>query len=176
MLCSGGLTFSDFLVDVLSIFIFVLWFWLLITVFGDLFRRHDISGWTKAIWVIVLIIFPYLGIFIFLITQHRGMAERQSQQVQQAREDTRHFIGYSVADQLEPADQRLQCPFVFALRAEIRQRYPSELRIDSRSAMSALSSSGGKPRASKASSFSSLAAGGSARENPAARPIWSMNG
>ena len=64
-----------------------LWFWLLITVFSDLFRRHDISGWARAIWVIALIIFPYLGIFIYLITQHRGMAERQSQRVQQARED-----------------------------------------------------------------------------------------
>jgi len=105
MLCSGGLTFSDFLVDALSIFIFVLWFWLLITVFGDLFRRHDISGWTKAIWVIVLIIFPYLGIFIYLITQHRGMAERQSQRVRQAREDMRHFVGYSVADELEKLER-----------------------------------------------------------------------
>ena len=105
MLFSGGFTFSNFLADVLSIFIFVLWFWLLITVAGDLFRRHDISGWAKAIWVIGLIIFPYLGIFIYLITQHRGMAERQSQQVQQAREDMRHFIGYSVADEIEKLER-----------------------------------------------------------------------
>src|SRR6516225_7687716 len=63
MLFSGGFTFSNFLTDVFSIFIFVLWFWLLITVFSDLFRRHDISGWAKVIWVIALIIFPYLGIF-----------------------------------------------------------------------------------------------------------------
>jgi predicted membrane channel-forming protein YqfA (hemolysin III family) len=105
MLFSGGFTFSNFLADVLSIFIFVLWFWLLITVFGDLFRRHDISGWAKAIWVIALIIFPYLGIFIYLITQHRGMAERQSQRAQQARDDMRHFIGYSVADELEKLER-----------------------------------------------------------------------
>ena len=105
MLFAGGFTFSNFLADLLSIFIFVLWFWLLITVFSDLFRRHDISGWTKAIWVIALIIFPYLGIFIYLITQHRGMAERQSQRVQQAREDMRHFVGYSVADELEKLER-----------------------------------------------------------------------
>jgi predicted membrane channel-forming protein YqfA (hemolysin III family) len=105
MLFSGGFTFSNFLTDVLSIFIFVLWFWLLITVFSDLFRRHDISGWVKVIWVIVLIVFPYLGIFIYLITQHRGMAERQSQRVQQAREDMRHFVGYSVADELEKLER-----------------------------------------------------------------------
>ena len=107
MLFSGGFTFSNFLADVLSIFIFVLWFWLLITIFGDLFRRHDISGWAKAIWVVVLIVFSYIGIFIYLITQHRGMAERQSQRVQQAREDMRHFVGYSAADELEKL-QRLK--------------------------------------------------------------------
>jgi predicted membrane channel-forming protein YqfA (hemolysin III family) len=105
MLFSGGFTFSNFLADVLSIFIFVLWFWLLITVFGDLFRRHDVSGWAKAVWVIVLILFPYLGIFIYLITQGRGMAERQSQRVEQAREDLRHFAGFSAADELEKLER-----------------------------------------------------------------------
>ena len=105
MLFSGGFTFSNFLADVLSIFIFVLWFWLLITIFGDLFRRHDISGWAKAIWVIALIIFPYLGIFIYLISQHRGMAERQSQRAQQARDDLRQVVGYSVADEIEKLER-----------------------------------------------------------------------
>ena len=105
MLFSGGFTFSNFLADVFSIFIFVLWFWLLITVFGDLFRRHDISGWAKAVWVIVLILFPYLGILIYLISQHRGMAERQSQRVQQARDELRHVVGFSVADELEKLER-----------------------------------------------------------------------
>src|SRR5262252_4249582 len=105
MLFSGGFTFSNFLADVLSIFIFVLWFWLLITVAGDLFRRHDISGWAKAIWVIVLVIFPYLGIFIYLITQHRGMAERQSQRAQQARDELRQVVGYSAADEIEKLER-----------------------------------------------------------------------
>jgi ABC-type multidrug transport system fused ATPase/permease subunit len=105
MLFSGGFTFSNFLADLLSVFIFVLWFWLLITVFGDLFRRHDISGWAKAIWVIVLIIFPYLGIFVYLISQHRGMAERQQQRAQQARDELRQVVGYSVADEIEKLER-----------------------------------------------------------------------
>jgi len=50
-----GFTYRNFLMDVLAIFIFIVWFWLLITVFSDLFRRHDISGWIKAIWVIAII-------------------------------------------------------------------------------------------------------------------------
>ena len=105
MLFRGGFTFPNFLVDVFSIFMFVVWFWLLITIFSDLFRRQDMSGLAKLIWVIVLIVFPYLGIFAYLITQSRGWAERQSQRMQQAREDMRHFAGYSAADELEKLER-----------------------------------------------------------------------
>jgi len=105
MLFRGGFTFPNFLVDVFSIFMFVVWFWLLITIFSDLFRRQDMSGLAKLIWVIVLIVFPYLGIFAYLITQSRGWAERQSQRMQQAREDMRHLVGYSVADELEKLER-----------------------------------------------------------------------
>ena len=85
MATAGGFSFGSFLLDVLTVFIFVMWLWLLITVIGDLFRRHDTSGFAKAIWVIALIVFPYIGVFIYLITQSRGMAERSSQRAQQAR-------------------------------------------------------------------------------------------
>jgi putative oligomerization/nucleic acid binding protein len=84
---------------------FVLWFWLLVIVIGDLFRRHDISGWGKAIWVIALIVLPYLAIFAYLITQSTGMAERSAQQAQQAREDLRRVVGFSVADEIEKLDR-----------------------------------------------------------------------
>ena len=101
MLFAGGFTFPNFLTDVFSIFIFVLWFWLLITVFGDLFRRRDVSGLAKVLWVIVLIVFPYIGVFVYLISQGRGMTERRNQQAQQAREELRQVVGFSVADELE---------------------------------------------------------------------------
>jgi predicted membrane channel-forming protein YqfA (hemolysin III family) len=101
MLFPGGFTFTNFLTDVFSIFIFVLWFWLLITVFGDLFRRRDVSGLGKMLWVIVLIVFPYLGVFIYLVSQGRGMAERQNQRVEQARDELRQVVGFSVADEIE---------------------------------------------------------------------------
>ena len=64
-----GFTFRNFLVDAFTIFVFVVTIWLLITVFMDLFRRHDISGWGKAFWVIGLIIFPLLAVLVYLITQ-----------------------------------------------------------------------------------------------------------
>ena len=101
----GGFSFGSFLLDVLAVFIFVVWFWLLITVISDLFRRHDISGIGKAVWVIVLIIFPYLGVFIYMISQSRGMAERNSQRAQQAREELRHVVGFSAADEIEKLER-----------------------------------------------------------------------
>src|SRR4029078_6463981 len=100
-----GFTFRNFLADAFAIFMFVVWFWLLITVFGDLFRRHDVSGWVKAIWIVVVLVFPYLGIFVYLITQARGMAERSSQQVQGMRDDLRRAVDFSVADEIEKLDR-----------------------------------------------------------------------
>jgi len=105
MLFDGGYTYSNFLMNVIAVFAFVVWFWLLIVIYGDLFRRHDISGWGKALWVIALVLFSYLGIFAYLITQGRGMAERNVQQAQQAREDLRRVVGYSVADEITKLDQ-----------------------------------------------------------------------
>ena len=101
MLFSEGFTFRNFLADAFAIFMFVLWFWLLIIVISDLFRRHDISGWGKAIWVIALIVFPYIAIFAYMITQSTGMAERSVEQAKQAREELRQVVGYSIADEIE---------------------------------------------------------------------------
>jgi hypothetical protein len=100
-----GFTFRNFLVDALAIFLFVIWFWLLIIVISDLFWRHDLSGWGKAIWVIALIVFPYLAIFTYMIMQSEGMAERSSQKAQQAREELRKVVGFSAADEIEKLDR-----------------------------------------------------------------------
>jgi phospholipase D-like protein len=104
MLFDGGFSSSNFLVDVLAVFMFVVWFWLLITVFGDLFRRHDISGWDKALWVIVLIVIPYIGVFVYLVSQGRGMAERNAQYAQEARDEARRVVGFSAADEIQKLD------------------------------------------------------------------------
>ena len=68
--------FLDVLWTMLVIFAWVIWFWLLITVFSDLFRRHDTSGFTKVIWIIFVIVLPFLGVFIYLIVNNQGMQER----------------------------------------------------------------------------------------------------
>jgi hypothetical protein len=98
-------TFGDFLLAVLYVFAWVILFFLVINVFTDLFRRHDISGWVKAFWIIFVILFPFLGVLIYLITQHAGMAQRQNRDVQQARDEIRRQVGFSVADELEKLDR-----------------------------------------------------------------------
>jgi hypothetical protein len=105
MLFDGGFTFPNFLADIFSVFMFILWFWLFITVASDLFRRHDVSGWAKVLWVILLIVLPYIGIFAYLLTQHRGMAEREQARAKQMREDLRQVVGFSAADELEKLDR-----------------------------------------------------------------------
>jgi len=105
MLFEGGFSFTNFLADVLAVFVFVVWFWLLITVYADLFRRHDISGLGKALWVIFVLLIPYLGVFAYLITQGGGMAERNNQRVQQARDELRRAVGFSPADEIAKLDQ-----------------------------------------------------------------------
>ena len=74
--------FASFLWDMLLVFAFVIWFWLLITVFADIFRRHDTSGFAKVLWMIFVIILPYFGVFIYLIANHDGMTERSMKQAQ----------------------------------------------------------------------------------------------
>src|SRR5262249_60315944 len=103
-----GFTYRNFLLDVLTIFFFIVWFWLLITVASDLFRRHDISGWGKAIWVIGWIVFPFIFMLAYLILQGRGMAERNVQRVLQARDELRSAVSVSAADEIKNRGRRNQ--------------------------------------------------------------------
>ena len=101
MLFQGGFTFGNFLADVFAIFMFVLWFWLLITVWSDLFRRSDVSGFGKVCWVILFIVLPYIGVFAYLLTQGLGMAERNEARAREARDELRRLVGTSAADEIE---------------------------------------------------------------------------
>jgi Phospholipase_D-nuclease N-terminal/Short C-terminal domain len=82
----------DIIWTMLVFFGWVIWFWLLITVFGDLFSRHDISGWGKAGWMVLVVVLPYLGVFIYLIAQGKQMAERRAQRSQAARADFDEYV------------------------------------------------------------------------------------
>jgi hypothetical protein len=88
----------------LLFFAWVIWFWLLITVFADLFRRHDASGWVKAAWIIFVILVPYLGVLVYLIAEHQGMADRSMKQAQSQQKEFDTYV-QSVASQSDPAEQ-----------------------------------------------------------------------
>jgi hypothetical protein len=103
--------FGSFLWDMLLVFAFVIWFWLLIIVFGDLFSRHDIGGWGKAGWIILVVILPYFGVFIYLIANGHSMGERAAAkaQAQQSQMDdyVRSVASDSSADQIAKGKQLL---------------------------------------------------------------------
>lgn len=88
----------------LIFFAFVIWLWILFTVVVDLFRRDDTSGWGKAIWLFFLIVLPYLGVFVYLITQHKGMTERNIAQRKEAESQFANYVK-SVAPAAGPAEQ-----------------------------------------------------------------------
>ena len=104
--------FLDVMWTMLVFFIWILWFWLLIGVFADIFRRHDLSGWGKTGWLIFVIILPFLGVFIYLITQNAGMTERglQRANAQQSQMDAyvrQTAAGGSAAGEIEQGKKLL---------------------------------------------------------------------
>jgi hypothetical protein len=88
----------------LVFFAFVIWLWILFTVFADIFRRHDIGGWGKALWVLFVIIAPFLGVLIYLIIEHSGMAERSAKTVETVQAQNEAYIR-SVAGSGDPTVQ-----------------------------------------------------------------------
>jgi hypothetical protein len=96
---------ADLFGTMLGLFIFIIWFWLLIVIFGDIFRSHDMGGMAKALWVIFIIILPFLGIFVYLIARGGKMHERAAAQAQQQQKAFDSYVqeaagGSSAADQL----------------------------------------------------------------------------
>jgi predicted ferric reductase len=85
-------------------FFFVMYLMILFHIIGDLFRDRELSGWWKALWVIALIIFPFLTALIYLIARGRGMAERQAGEMQRAQEATDSYI-QQVAGRSNPTEQ-----------------------------------------------------------------------
>jgi hypothetical protein len=96
--------FLDVVWTMLIFFGWVIWFWLLITVFGDLFRRHDLGGGGKVLWCIFVIVLPFLGVFIYLLTEHQGMTDRTVKQSQAQQEQFDTYVK-SVAASSGPAGE-----------------------------------------------------------------------
>lgn len=96
----------ELFLTMLWFFFFVAWIWLLITLVADIFRSHDLSGWGKALWTLLIVILPVLGALIYLIARGEGMAERQVQDYERREQEFRSYVrdvssnGASTAEEL----------------------------------------------------------------------------
>ena len=105
--------FLDLMWTMLVFFLWIMWIWLLFTVFADIFRRHDLSGWGKAGWLIFAILLPFLGVFIYLITQNVGMTERNLERSRAQRDQFDDYVrttaggGGGAAAEIDKAKQLL---------------------------------------------------------------------
>jgi hypothetical protein len=88
----------------LIFFAFIIWIWLLFVVFADLFRRRDASGLMKVAWIVLIVILPYLGVFVYLLAEHRGMADRAVKQQTTAQAEMDEYVR-SVAANSDPTAQ-----------------------------------------------------------------------
>jgi len=94
---------ADLLWTMLEVFLFIVWIWLLFAVFADIFRSHDMSGWAKALWVVFVIVLPFLGILVYLIARGDKMREHE---IKDAREQKREIDEYvRQAAGTRPADE-----------------------------------------------------------------------
>src|SRR6187455_2724127 len=110
MLFAADYPFMDVLWSMIIFFFWVIWIWIVITVLVDIFRRHDISGWAKAAWVVFVVILPWLGVLIYLIAQHDGMRERRIKEVQDQQQAFDSYVRETAggsADQIARAKELL---------------------------------------------------------------------
>ena len=104
MIATDNYPFLEVFWTMLIFFVFVIWIWILITVLIDLFRRHDTSGFAKVLWIIFIVVLPYLGVFVYLVFEHKGMAERAVKQQHAAQQQMDQYV-QSVAGKTDPAEQ-----------------------------------------------------------------------
>jgi hypothetical protein len=104
MILATSYPFLEVFWTMLIFFAFVVWIWILFTVLADIFRRRDASGFAKVLWIIFIIVLPYLGVFVYLIAEHKGMTDRTIQAQEAAQKEVDQYV-QSVAGQGDPAEQ-----------------------------------------------------------------------
>lgn len=112
LITASSYPFLNILWTTLIFFAWVIFIWIAITVLIDVFRRHDISGWAKAAWVIFVVILPWIGVLVYLIANHDGMAERRTKDVQASQAQLDEYVRQTAgtggaASEIEKAKQLL---------------------------------------------------------------------
>jgi hypothetical protein len=98
-------TFLDAFWDILIIFAWLIFLWIAVTVLIDVFRRHDISGWGKAGWVIFVVLLPWIGVLVYLIVNHDGMAERRYRDAAQAQTQFDDYVRQAAGTSASPTQE-----------------------------------------------------------------------
>jgi hypothetical protein len=99
----ADVTFGEILLIVFEMFLFVVWIWILFTIISDLFRNHDMAGWLKGVWIILLIFIPYITALIYLIVYGNDMRERTLRAQAEAKHQADDYI--RAAAHVSPADE-----------------------------------------------------------------------
>jgi hypothetical protein len=112
IITAASYPFLGVLWSTLIFFAWVIFIWIAITVLIDVFRRHDISGWVKALWVIFVVVIPWIGVLVYLIANHDGMAERRVKEVQASQAQFDDYVRTTAgsggaASEIEKAKQLL---------------------------------------------------------------------
>lgn len=112
LLVATSYPFLDILWDILIVFAWIIFIWIAITVLIDVFRRHDISGWAKAAWVVLVVILPWIGVLAYLIFNHSGMTERSAKEASAAQAQFDQYVRQAAgsggtASEIEKAKQLL---------------------------------------------------------------------
>jgi ABC-type multidrug transport system fused ATPase/permease subunit len=105
MLVGSDFGTGQVFLSMLWFFLFFIWIWLLIVVFSDIFRSHDLSGWAKAIWVIFVIVVPYLGVLVYLIARGHKMGEHAMAAAQAQDQAQREYIRSAAGQSSSTADE-----------------------------------------------------------------------
>jgi hypothetical protein len=92
MVIAADYPFLDIVGTMLIFFAWVIWFWMLVVVLSDVFRRHDLSGWGKAGWCVLVIVLPFIGVFAYLVSHGKGMAERRTSDAQAAQSQMDDYV------------------------------------------------------------------------------------
>jgi general stress protein CsbA len=115
MVLAADYPFLDVLWTMIIFFAWVVWIWMIVVIFTDVFRRRDIGGWAKAAWIVFMIVIPFLGVLAYLIAQHDGMAQRSEEQAQARRQQFDDQVrvaagegGGGPAGEIEKAHQLLE--------------------------------------------------------------------
>ncbi len=112
MVIAASYPFLSVFWDLLIFFAWVIFIWIAITALIDIFRRHDISGWQKAFWVVFIVILPWIGVLTYLIVNHTGLAERRAKESRAAQDQFDQYIRHAAgtggpASEIDKAKQLL---------------------------------------------------------------------